>query len=376
MKNYLKPLNNESGMVLLLAMLIMSALILLGTTAVMESQTDLRISGNYKTSAMSLYAAEAGVEEARARLKDNSPSTGNEIVDGSPTDPAWTTTMTSLQAALAYTVNIQHKTSGGNVLYWGDSNGDGTNEQNTTTGQNIYLVTSTASSASASKTLEAVMTRIPPITVNAALHVQATTEIKGSSSVNGNDSCGGGNLPGIATTLPVTPDPIDVGGASAVSGSPSETYNATPMDVPAMINDWMNSANYSYTYSATKTDTGMHWGTPSGSAPYCTVNNVVYYNMNGTDLKLAGGTSGCGVLLVDGNLELNGDFNWYGIIIVSGSVTMTGTGSTHTIRGAVIAGGSAEADLVGGNTDILYCSTAISDQTTNRSLRMLSWTEQ
>ncbi len=376
MKNYLKPLNNESGMVLLLAMLIMSALILLGTTAVMESQTDLRISGNYKTSAIAFYAAEAGVEEARARLKGDFTPSGSMIVDSSPTNPDWTSSMSSLQSTLTYTVNIQHKTSGGNVLYWGDSNGDGTNEQNTTTGQNIYLVTSTASSASAGKTLEAVMTRIPPITVNAALHVEATTEIKGSSSVNGNDACGSSNVAGVATTLPVSPDPVDVGGASVVNGSPSETYNATPMDVPAMINDWMNSANYSYNYTSYKVDTGMHWGTPSGSSPYCTVNNVVYYNMNGTDLKLAGGTTGCGILLVNGNLELNGDFNWYGIIIVSGSVTMTGTGSTHTIRGAVIAGGSAEADLVGGNTDILYCSTAISDQTTNRSLRMLSWTEK
>jgi len=34
--------------------------------------------------------------------------------------------------------------------------------------------------------------------------------------------------------------------------------------------------------------------------------NVVYFNMNGNTLKLAGGSKGAGILLVDGNLDLSG----------------------------------------------------------------------
>ena len=40
---------------------------LLGTTAVMTSTTDMKISANYKTGNQAFYVAEAGTEEARAR---------------------------------------------------------------------------------------------------------------------------------------------------------------------------------------------------------------------------------------------------------------------------------------------------------------------
>ena len=65
----LRPVNNEKGMVLVVALLIMSVLVLLGSTAVMESTTDLRIAGNYKTNAIAFYTAEAGLERARGKLR-------------------------------------------------------------------------------------------------------------------------------------------------------------------------------------------------------------------------------------------------------------------------------------------------------------------
>lgn len=382
-----KPLNNENGMVLLVAILIMSALILLGTTAVIESQTDMRIAGNYKTSAMSLYAAEAGVEEARARLKGDFTPTGSMIVDSAPTDPAWATTVSSLQSTITYAVTIVHKTSSGNVLYWGDTNNDGKYEINTTTtppnGQNIYLVTSTATDANASKTLEVNMMKLPPITTPAALYVEASTSIQGTSTyINGNDSCGSSNKPGIATTLSAST--VSSTGHPTVSGTTSSSWSvtggSTDMDVDAMIDNWKDVADYSYSLTSSATHTGMNWGTPTAGAlqsdpSSCSESHVVYYNMHGSDIKLAGGSSGCGILLVDGDLELQGGFNWNGLIIVSGSVTITGGGSKN-MTGSVVAGGSAEADLVGGNANIVYCSTAINNQTTNRALRILSWTEK
>lgn len=391
MKVYLQPLKSESGMVLVVAMIIMSALILLGTTAMMESSTDLRISGNYKTNTLAFYAAEAGVEEARARLRGNFEPSGSRIIDASPTDTAWTTSMGSLQGDLTYTVTVAHKTSGGSVLYWGDTDSDGDYEENTTTlppaGQNIYLVTSTASNATASKTLQAAMMRRPPITAPAALYVEASTTIQGTSTyISGNDSCGpsSGDLPGIATTLSASTVSKTGNSNPTVSGSTdaswSVTGGATNMDVQAMIDNWKGSANYSYNLTSSTTQTGMNWGTPTPGATQndpssCSVSNIVYYNTHGNDIKLAGGSSGCGVLIVEGDLELNGGFNWNGIILVSGSVTMAGGGNKN-ITGAVIAGGSAEADLVGGNTSIVYCSSAISNQTANSSLSILSWEEQ
>jgi hypothetical protein len=74
-------------------------------------------------------------------------------------------------------------------------------------------------------------------------------------------------------------------------------------------------------------------------------------------VKLAGGTTGAGILLVDGNLEINGGFKWYGLIIVTGSVDYTGGGEKN-VTGAVMCGETATVQVdVGGNAGIIYCSS-------------------
>jgi hypothetical protein len=151
------------------------------------------------------------------------------------------------------------------------------------------------------------------------------------------------------------------------------------MDIQSIVNSWRDAANYQYSVSG-DTHTGMAWGTPTMGATLqnpssCSTTNVVYYNTNGTDIKLAGGTSGCGILLVDGDLEVNGGFTWHGMVIVSGSIRYLGGGDKN-ITGAVLAGGSMDADLVGGNANIVYCSSAINNQSYYQALRKLSWAEK
>ncbi|HEX2975014.1 MAG TPA: pilus assembly PilX N-terminal domain-containing protein [Bacteroidales bacterium] len=167
---------NEKGMVLVVALLVMAVLIILGTTAVMTTTTDLKISGNYKQSEKAFYVAEAGIEEARSRMRDNFTPSTSRVIDSHPTQTGWFAfigtesksqgkgynssnslhvRMPSLQSALDYTVKITHQTdSSGNILYWGDVNSDGISERNATTGENIYLVTSYGVSSSATKTIE------------------------------------------------------------------------------------------------------------------------------------------------------------------------------------------------------------------------------
>lgn len=70
-----RRISDERGMVLVVGLLLIVVLSLLGTTAVIVSTTDLKISSNYKTSNQAFYAAEAGVEETRARLKGSLPDT-------------------------------------------------------------------------------------------------------------------------------------------------------------------------------------------------------------------------------------------------------------------------------------------------------------
>jgi hypothetical protein len=97
-----------------------------------------------------------------------------------------------------------------------------------------------------------------------------------------------------------------------------------------------------------------------------------YYNTGGTYVRLSGGTQGCGLLLVDGDLEIHGNFSWYGPVLVTGSVTYTGGGHKN-ISGALLTGGSALADVIGGNATILNCSQANRSPIQNRPLLVLNW---
>src|SRR6266436_5498170 len=59
---------NERGMILAMILLLLPVVALLGAVAITLTTTDVEISGNYKATVRAVAAAEAGLEEARARL--------------------------------------------------------------------------------------------------------------------------------------------------------------------------------------------------------------------------------------------------------------------------------------------------------------------
>ena len=403
---------NEKGMVLPLGLMFLAIIAILGTTAVIITTTDIKIGTNYRASEQAFYAAEAGLEEARARLRNNA---ANPINDGIHSDhPGWYAYLRvddtkaqgkgweqgnpmhlkvlSLQTDLDYVVRISHPVDASNeVLYWGDPDGDGFPQRNPDDtypdNENIYLVTSYGYSGASTKQIEVEMTRIPPITTPAALYVEASTKIQGNSTnIIGTDSCGTDNKPGIASTKPAT-EPITTVGGPNITGVPDISYSNTNMDVQSIVDSFKGDADFAYTVSsATHTGTatpgpGDGWGTPTPNASgdlwdpsSCSDTNIVYYNTQGTDIRLSGGVTGCGILLVDGDLDMHGGFSWHGMVIVTGSVIFLGGGDKN-ITGALIAGGSVDADIIGGNSNIVYCSSAIDDQTKNRPLLILNWKE-
>ena len=121
------------------------------------------------------------------------------------------------------------------------------------------------------------------------------------------DACGTNNVPRIATTLPkVTPDPISISGSPTIQGGPPIQYDTSNRSMRA---DYpRKNANFAYVYGSNQTLTGMsdQWGIPSGSgttAPlsYSGPLNIIYFNMaRNKTLKLADGSHGAGILLVDG----------------------------------------------------------------------------
>lgn len=92
------------------------------------------------------------------------------------------------------------------------------------------------------------------------------------------------------------------------------------------------------------------------------------------EIQLSGGVSGCCMLLVEGNLKLTGGISWYGQILTTGSLTFLGGGGRN-ITGAVLSGSSttnAEDDVIGGNTNIVYCSSAVQNQTESMPMQLIS----
>lgn len=107
--------------------------------------------------------------------------------------------------------------------------------------------------------------------------------------------------------------------------------------------------------SVTCTAGPSNWGEPYRSGSYtagCTSYYPIVYAAN--NLKMTGGR-GQGVLLVNGNLDVTGNFYYVGLIVVTGNIKISGT---SVFRGALLAQGNIDSE---GNTDVAYSACAISN---------------
>jgi Tfp pilus assembly protein PilX len=393
---------NEKGAVLITGLLLILVLTILSMAAMMSTATELKIAANDRTSKKIFYVSEAGLEDARSRLQTGSSSF--PIYDSQFSNPGWTAFVGTeekstekgfqsgssdhvrydqLNPAMEYVTTITHKLdASGNILKWGDSNTDGIPEENTTVGENIFVITSEGyDSNGASKPLRIEAAKHPIITAPAALYTKSDTTIQGASTfVLGTDPCGNSPVPAIISMQAVGTNglPTIEGADSEISGGPIEQHSPKNIDIPSMIKRFKRSTTNSYNVNSA-TLTGMTWGTPvegfTQQDPLsCDESNIVYFNTNSTYVKLNAFTSGCGILMIDGDLAVQGGFYWYGVVLVTGSITFTGGGGKN-VTGAMLAGGSVSADLVGGDANIIYCSSAIRNQTQYMPLVTLRWLE-
>ncbi|MCX5916360.1 MAG: hypothetical protein NTX30_06720, partial [Deltaproteobacteria bacterium] len=219
--------------------------------------------------------------------------------------------------------------------------------------------------------------QVPDITAPAALYTKAHTTIQGTSTnVMGMDHCGSSHVPGVLTM-----EDVGTNGKPTITGTnPSAIVEHSPknIDIQATIDRFKKSLSHSYNVNSA-TLTGMTWGTPVAGpsqqdATSCTERKIVYFNTNSTYVKLNAQTSGCGILMVEGDLAVHGGFTWYGVVLVTGSITFTGGGGKN-VTGSMLAGGTVSADLVGGDANIIYCSSAVGNQTQYMPLITLRWVE-
>jgi Tfp pilus assembly protein PilX len=221
-----------------------------------------------------------------------------------------------------------------------------------------------------------------------ALTVRGDTKIGGSSYVSGFDSnpASWNDCPVATDTMPG----VAIGGGTFTQTGSNVVIDGQPpvLDTTAAADttnyfrfgdlDWAAlTASATKIYNGTRTLTGLgplvnadgscntglesNWGEPvySNTVTASCQNYfpIIHARNTGGVLKITGGR-GQGILLVDGNLEIEGGFEFYGPVIVRGYFKTAGTGGKVT-GGVMAANVELEQNVVLGNATVRYSNCVI-----------------
>lgn len=225
----------------------------------------------------------------------------------------------------------------------------------------------------------------PTIEPKGAITAAGNVRLQGSSRVDGDDQSPSGwtNCGATSPTVPavvVPPGNTVTYGPGNITSTPAVAYDSAAAD----SNTYVRYGSESWNTLTANADIKLSGGTynsdiePVGSATTCDKSgnwnwgeplrpgNVVgcygYFPIiySSGSLHLNGNGRGQGILLVNGDFEINGTFEFYGIVVVRDDITK-GNG-TAKIQGAVFA---ANLDLddplswMTGNQDIMYSKCAV-----------------
>jgi Tfp pilus assembly protein PilX len=228
--------------------------------------------------------------------------------------------------------------------------------------------------------------RIPTIRANGAITTAGNINVQGSPQVNGLNNIPPGwtgcdatapNKAGIVATPTAT---VSIQKPTQVIGVPQVVRDALAADDNTYIrygdetwNTLVTQANITITNGtgpnlaqptlradgSCRKEDPANWGEPSRVAGYveaCINYFPIIYST--TSLHLNSGR-GQGILLVEGDVRINGNFEWFGLIVARDDITK-GNG-TATIRGAVMARNAelTDASAVTGNININYSQCAL-----------------
>jgi hypothetical protein len=104
-----------------------------------------------------------------------------------------------------------------------------------------------------------------------------------------------------------------------------------------------------------------NWGEPERTAGWvkaCSTYFPIIYS-SGSQLKMSGGARGQGLLLIEGDLEITGNFEFSGLIVAKGGIKINGTG--NKITGALLAQDVdiSDKNSISGNTTLQFSSCAL-----------------
>lgn len=244
---------------------------------------------------------------------------------------------------------------------------------------NLYLIDITAQdSVSRSGRLRAsggarqrigLLTRIKPlqIDIQASLTTQGGANLTGSAAVDGGDhtppgwvDCGpvDSTKAGIRVNGPVT-----TGGSATVDGDPpvmqdpslsDSTFtkfgDVTYAQLAARATLVVQPANIQTAPSLNgdgtcDTNDFRNWGDGVNQNAPCSNYFPIIYVPGANGSTTLNGTQGQGILLIDGDLTVQGSYEWFGIVIVRGSLKTAGGGSTDAHFWGGVMAQNADLDL-------------------------------
>jgi hypothetical protein len=231
---------------------------------------------------------------------------------------------------------------------------------------------------------------------DSALRTRGNVRTTGSAQIRGEDLNPGGwgdvcddpgpNKPGVITSPGAT---VESEGSSVISGDPPYTFEETTEDdflqfgdlswddLVAMADIRLPGGTYNGTGPVFNADgtcdrsAPLNWGDPDDPSSACG-NYFPIIHIDGNALVQSGGR-GQGILLVEGDLDLRGDFLFTGIIIAQGSLEVQGGGAGGPrISGAAMAA-NADLDLQSyvGSSIIRFSGCAI--ERTLANINGLAW---
>ena len=423
-------MTHNRGFALVAVLLLMAVVGIVTATVLQTTSTEIRISGNHRQAIQEFYAAEAGLAEARSRLRKTMGTAAALIKDPAVSpDPLWTAYIVesadwlpsvdpeyalhetnviplpgnpantvvqpnSLQTGIPYWAKIRHKTEYDaeraghepSTPHYVDLDGSTSGHSKGDRGNVVYF-----GFPSPTDTIPVSFTTNIPTPWLPIEKIIAHGTVTGGSMVleeevvhpPGPNQLGALHVSG-SVSLAGSPGEIDGHDACGVVGSlPPVVYGGTFTSDPAI----------QFNGNPASPQPSAHVPAPATALAALNADAVA---LNGDQVNELLGTAevpmtffaegglfpqpqgirirqtrGAGILLVDGNATLEGEVRWDGMILVTGTLFLNGHGSGIVIRGAIWAG---KIDQTGPLT-VQYDSCRLQAALLAVPLRVRTWRE-
>lgn len=381
----------NKGFVLVLALVTMLAMTIIGLSVVMNMTTDMQLSRNEGDAKMAFQLAEAGINEAIARL--HLPSANNynieEPASGQPLhrDLTWSDSFgTGMGGFRNSADDLNYAVT---IGYLGENNPEGKCDNNGVSPNNsgnalapppscdqtpveivmfgrdfnmgtltninfgkfpVYSISSTGTSNGTSRTVVAYVGATSlntdtegAINTNSCIDIAGgSTTITGGVKEAGNGGCGTCNNAIAGCAVKAAPDQMSTylgPDIADVIGFADEIHNCTNGTCSAAGDDIPSSGKID--------DVVLDWGDYAGD----TYSTMIYINNPGREVELSGNFTGRGILIVAGDLKLSGNLSYEGLIYVFGQLSIAGGGNNLNVQGGVMADSTV---ALNGNVNVSY----------------------